>query len=75
MYFEVCFDDLMTTCDERPFLVKVLSDAVEARQVDDSQAKTFYGWHEVDFLHFRFLGSTYEDACREVEKNDVWCKS
>ena len=35
------FDDLLITCDKRPFLVKVLSDAVQAGQVDDSQAKTF----------------------------------
>ena len=37
------FDDLLITCDKRPFLVKVLSDAVQAGQVDDSQAKTFDG--------------------------------
>ena len=34
------------TCDERSFLVKVLSDAVQTGQVDDSQTKTFDGCHQ-----------------------------
>ena len=93
------FDDLFITCDKRPFLVKVLSDAVQAGQVDDSQAKTFdndewlrlrgklFGGLESKatyeeaskylFLYFYIFvfGSTYEDAGREVEKDDIGCKS
>ena len=90
-------DDLLKTCDKRPFLVKVLSDAVQAGQVDDSQAKTFYEWLRLRgklfggleskatyeeaskylFLYFYIFvfGSTYEDASREVEKDDIGCKS
>ena len=49
------FVTIVTTCDERPFLVKVLGDAVEPGQVDDSQTKTFFGCYQMEMHVFLCL--------------------